>query len=167
MVCALIAAAGSGSGCSEQRSTSGAHAPVGDERGGDAAGVGARGAGGQPAATGAVAGASEAGAEDEATLRAMGAVGPLAEDCQDTKNARACPKAEDDPTGRGLPSPGGRCASPSCRPCGSAKKPAFRDRKGKATAGWCVCVPRSDNIGVGVYSCFTPAEWRANSPTSR
>lgn len=156
----LVGVAGSGFGCSGQRSESGARATVGEARGGAAGGDG-RGAGGQRLTSGTGGGvAPQSGEGDEAALRAMGVVGPLAPDCHDTKSARPCPKDEADPTGRGLPAPGGHCASPSCRPCGSATKPAFRNSKGKATAGWCICVPRSDNIGVGVYSCFTPAEWR-------
>jgi hypothetical protein len=166
IACALVALAGSALGCSGQRSGSGARAPLSDARGGDAPGAGGAGSAGQSPAQDPGAVAPESGAGDEAALRAMGAVGPLAPDCHDTKSARACPKDEADPTGRGLPTPGGSCASPSCRPCGSATKPAFRNSKGKATPGWCVCIPRSDNIGVGVYSCFTPAEWRANSPAS-
>ncbi|MES1204470.1 MAG: hypothetical protein ABUS79_00910 [Pseudomonadota bacterium] len=82
-------------------------------------------------------------------------------DCYGTAGAPACPADATDPSGKKLPAVGGHCVLAPCKPCGSATAPAYRDPAGLAQAGWCLCVPQSDDSGVGIYSCFTPAEWAA------
>ena len=85
-------------------------------------------------------------------------------DCYSTTGAKACPESKAADGGTSLPRPGALCALPPCVPCGSDKAPTFVDGEGKAKAGWCICVARSDDSGVGTYSCFPTAEWRANHP---
>jgi hypothetical protein len=79
--------------------------------------------------------------------------------CYDTSGATACPPDKSDPSGKGLPASGSLCLLPPCKPCGSATAPASRDSAGKARPGWCICVPRSDDSGQGVFSCFGLDEW--------
>jgi len=79
--------------------------------------------------------------------------------CYKTTNAKACPPPKDGPPGATLPKGGGVCSLPSCTPCGSATAPAFVDGDGNPKPGWCICVPRSDDSGVGVYSCFGLDTW--------
>jgi hypothetical protein len=80
-------------------------------------------------------------------------------ECYDTKSATRCPADATDPSGKGLPAPGGACRLEPCQACGSATAPAFRDRAGAPQPGWCICVPRSDDSGA-TYSCFGLEEWR-------
>jgi hypothetical protein len=87
-------------------------------------------------------------------------VGPLGDDCYSTAGAVACPPDPTDPSGRKLPAHGGACSLPVCRPCGSAKKLAFRDEHGVAMAGFCICVPKSDDSGRGVFSCYVTEAWK-------
>jgi hypothetical protein len=89
-----------------------------------------------------------------------GTVGPLGDDCYSTAGAVACPPDPTDPSGRKLPAHGGACSLPVCRPCGSAKKLAFRDEHGVAMAGFCICVPKSDDSGRGVFSCYATEAWK-------
>ncbi len=89
---------------------------------------------------------------------------PGSPDCYRTTNAVACPRDPGDPSGKGLPTSGGVCTSPVCQPCGSASDPAFRDDTGTAKAGWCICVPRSDYVGVSIYTCRTAADWAQAFP---
>ena len=93
-----------------------------------------------------------------------GTVGPLGADCYDTKGAPACPPDPTDPTGRKLPAHGGACSLHVCRPCGSQTALAFRDEGGRAMAGFCSCVPKSDDSGRGVFSCYSPDAWRKRTP---
>lgn len=93
-----------------------------------------------------------------------GKVQPLMADpaaCNSTAGAVACPPDAKDPSGRKLPATGGVCALPSCKPCGSASAPAFRDAAGAPKAGWCMCIPKSDDSGDATYSCFSVEEWAA------
>lgn len=89
-----------------------------------------------------------------------GTVGPLGDDCYSTAAAVACPPDPTDPSGRKLAAHGGACSLPVCRPCGSAKKPAFRDEHGVAMAGYCICVPKSDDSGRGVFTCYATEAWK-------
>jgi hypothetical protein len=91
---------------------------------------------------------------------APGEVGPWGSDCYDTKQAKACPPDESDPSGHKLPAHGGACRFPSCRPCGSEKALAFRDEHGAASAGFCICVPTSDSSGRGTLSCYSKDAWK-------
>lgn len=79
--------------------------------------------------------------------------------CNDTSKSVACPADTSDPSGKGLPKPGGLCTVPACKPCGSATVPAFRDDTGAPRRGWCLCVPRSDDSPTATYSCFTLDDW--------
>jgi len=88
-----------------------------------------------------------------------GTVGPLGDDCYSTTGAVACPPDPSDPSGHHLPAPGGACRLPVCRPCGSATKLSFRDDNGVATAGFCICVPQSDDSGRGVFTCYSTEAW--------
>jgi hypothetical protein len=97
---------------------------------------------------------------DGAAASATGTVGPLGADCYDTSAAKACPPDPTDPSGQQLPAHGGACRLPVCRPCGSESKPSFRDEGGRASAGFCICVPRSDDSGRGVFTCYTTAAWK-------
>ena len=99
-------------------------------------------------------------ADIRTTPAPAGTVGPLGEDCYSTAGAVACPPDPTDPSGRKLPAHGGACSLPVCRPCGSAKKLAFRDEHGVATAGFCICVPKSDDSGRGVFSCYATEAWK-------
>ena len=108
------------------------------------------------AADGAAPGAGGVAAPPSAT----GTVGPLGADCYDTTNASACPPDPADPSGQRLPAHGGPCRLPVCRPCGSETKPSFRDEGGHAAAGFCVCVPMSDDSGRGVFTCHTTEVWK-------
>ena len=94
-----------------------------------------------------------------------GTVGPLADDCYSTAAAVACPPDPGDPSGRNLPTLGGACALNVCRPCGSATKLAFRDEHGIATAGFCVCVPKSDDSGKGSFTCYSNEAWKNRQGT--
>ena len=85
-------------------------------------------------------------------------------DCYDTRAALPCPADSSDPSGRGLPTPGGVCRLAPCAACGSATAPAFRARDGVAHPGFCVCVVRSDDSGISVYSCLVPDPARPGSP---
>jgi hypothetical protein len=84
---------------------------------------------------------------------------PAAGECYSTEAATACPADPSDPSGKGLPAPGGPCRLEPCRTCGSATAPAFRGPNGAPQPGWCFCVPKSDDSGA-TYSCFTLDEWR-------
>lgn len=95
---------------------------------------------------------------------APGEVGPLGNDCYDTKQAKACPPDPRDPSGRKLPAHGGACQFPLCRPCGSDTTVAFRDEKGVASAGFCICVPTSDSSGRGTLSCYSSQAWKSRAP---
>lgn len=94
---------------------------------------------------------------------APGEVGPLGSDCYDTKLAKACPPDPSDPSGQKLPAHGGECHFPVCRPCGSETKLAFRDEHGAPSAGYCICVPRSDSSGRGSLSCYSKEAWKRRS----
>jgi hypothetical protein len=85
-------------------------------------------------------------------------------DCYDATASKACPPDRKDPSGAMLPASGGLCSLPPCKPCGSASAPAFRDDKGTPTPGFCLCVPRSDDSGIGTFSCFSTAAWTARKP---
>ena len=93
-----------------------------------------------------------------------GTVGPLGADCYDTKGAQACPPDPTDPSGRKLAAHGGACTLNVCRPCGSATAPAFRDETGHPTPGYCICVPKSDDSGRGVFTCYSLDAWRKRTP---
>ena len=93
-----------------------------------------------------------------------GTVGPLGADCYDTKGAPACPPDPTNPTGRKLPAHGGACSLHVCRPCGSETALAFRDEGGRAVPGFCSCIPKSDDSGRGVFSCYSPDVWRKRTP---
>jgi hypothetical protein len=109
-------------------------------------------------------GGASPGATAAAAPAPAGTVGPLGADCYDTKGARACPPDPTDPTGRKLPAHGGACTLPVCRPCGSEKAPAFRDEAGRPTPGFCICVPKSDDSGRGVFTCYSLDAWRKRTP---
>ena len=94
---------------------------------------------------------------------APGEVGPLGADCYDTKQAKACPADEKDPSGHKLPAHGGACRFPICRPCGSEKALAFRDEHGAASPGFCICVPTSDSSGRGTLSCYSNQAWKSRA----
>jgi len=94
---------------------------------------------------------------------APGEVGPLGNDCYETKQAKACPPDPSDPSGRRLPAHGGECHFPVCRPCGSETALAFRDEHGAPSAGFCICVPRSDSSGRGSLTCYDKAAWKRRS----
>jgi len=96
----------------------------------------------------------------EARGNPSGTVGPLPADCHDATNAKACPPDPTDPSGAKLPAHGGACRLPLCRPCGSETQPAFRDESGQRQAGFCTCVPMSDDSGRGVFSCYTTKVWK-------
>jgi len=104
--------------------------------------------------------ASAGGGGAPATPSAAGTVGPLGADCYDTTNAKACPPDATDPSGQRLPAHGGACRLPVCRPCGSETKLSFRDDSGHASAGFCICVPVSDDSGRGVFTCYTTQAWK-------
>lgn len=91
---------------------------------------------------------------------APGEVGPLGSDCYDTKQAKACPPDGTDPSGHHLPAHGGECHFPICRPCGSETTVAFRDEHGTPSAGYCICVPRSDSSGRGSLTCYGKQAWK-------
>jgi hypothetical protein len=84
---------------------------------------------------------------------------PIVGDCADTKGSVACPPDSTDPSGKNLPRLGGPCTLPTCKPCGSAGALAFRDAAGQAQAGWCRCIPKSDDSGEATYSCTAVADW--------
>src|SRR5689334_16133582 len=92
-----------------------------------------------------------------------GTVGPLPVDCYDTSHAAPCPPDPTDSSGKKLPAHGGPCRIDVCRPCGSPKNLAFRDEHGVASAGFCVCVPKSDDSGMGTFSCYGPEAWKKRS----
>jgi len=94
---------------------------------------------------------------------APGEVGPLGSDCYDAKQAKACPPDPSDPSGKKLPAHGGECHFPVCRPCGSTTELAFRDDHGTPSAGYCICVPRSDSSGRGSLSCYSRQAWKNRS----
>jgi hypothetical protein len=94
---------------------------------------------------------------------APGEEGPLGSDCYDTKQAQACPPDPSDPSGQKLPAHGGACHFPVCRPCGSATALAFRDEHGAPSAGYCICVPRSDSSGRGSLTCYSQEAWKSRS----
>jgi len=102
--------------------------------------------------------AAPAAAENRAPP--AGTVGPLGDDCYSTAGAVACPPDPTDPSGQNLSAHGGACSLHVCRPCGSAAKLAFRDEHGVASAGFCVCVPRSDDSGRGVFTCYSTKAWK-------
>ena len=105
-------------------------------------------------------GVNPSAADGATTPGATGIVGPLGADCYDTTSAAACPPDPADPSGQRLPAHGGACRLPLCRPCGSATKPSFRDESGRASAGFCICVPTSDDSGRGVFTCYTTEAWK-------
>jgi len=109
-----------------------------------------------PAASGAGREESPAAAPNESG----GTVGPLGPRCFDTSHAEPCPADATDPSGHGLPAYGSVCHIPLCRPCGSDKAPAFRDLEGKPSAGYCICVPYSDDSAKGTFTCYTPEGWK-------
>ena len=92
-----------------------------------------------------------------------GTVGPLPTDCYDTTHAMPCPPDRADPSGNRLPAHGGPCRIHVCTPCGSPKHATFRDEHGVASAGFCVCVPKSDDSGMGTFSCYSPQAWKMRS----
>lgn len=94
---------------------------------------------------------------------APGEVGPLGSDCYDTKQSKACPPDPTDPSGQKLPAHGGECHFPICRPCGSETVLAFRDEHGAPSAGYCICVPRSDSSGRGSLTCYSRAAWKSRN----
>jgi hypothetical protein len=96
----------------------------------------------------------------DATPAATGTVGPLGANCYDTTGAQACPPDPADPSGQRLPAHGGACRLPVCRPCGSETRLSFRDERGNAAAGFCICVPMSDDSGRGVFTCYTTEAWK-------
>jgi hypothetical protein len=106
---------------------------------------------------------ARAGAPAAPASSPPGTVGPLPSDCYDTTHAAACPQDRTDPSGKGLPAHGGPCRLDVCRPCGSSKNVAFRDEHGAASAGFCVCVPKSDDSGMGTFSCYSPQAWKTRS----
>jgi hypothetical protein len=59
-----------------------------------------------------------------------------------------------------LPAYGSVCHIPLCRPCGSDKDLAYRDLEGKPSAGYCICVPYSDDSAKGTFTCYTPEAWK-------
>lgn len=91
------------------------------------------------------------------------AAGARGDDCYSTAGAVACPPDSHDTSGRKLPAPGGLCTLPPCKPCGSATAPAYRDSTGAPQAGWCICVPKSDDSGIGIYTCFSTRDWNERS----
>jgi len=91
---------------------------------------------------------------------------PIVGDCEDTKGSVACPPDATDPSGKKLPRQGGPCKLPTCKPCGSAGALAFRDAAGQAQAGWCRCIPKSDDSGEATYSCTAAADWNPGRPGS-
>lgn len=106
---------------------------------------------------------SGAGREESPTAtqnQPSGTVGPLGPHCFDTSQAGPCPSDATDPSGHGLPAYGSVCHLPLCRPCGSEKAPAFRDLEGKPSAGYCICVPYSDDSAKGTFTCYTPEAWK-------
>lgn len=105
--------------------------------------------------------APPAGAENRALP--TGTVGPLGDDCYSTTGAAACPPDPSDPSGHKLPAHGGACSAPACRPCGSATKLAFRDEHGVASAGFCLCIPQSDDSGRGTFTCYSTEAWNQRS----
>jgi len=94
---------------------------------------------------------------------APGEVGPLGDDCYGTKLAKPCPPDPRDPSGQKLAAHGGECHFPVCRPCGSETTLAFRDEHGAPSAGYCICVPRSDSSGRGSLSCYSKEAWKKRS----
>jgi hypothetical protein len=88
---------------------------------------------------------------------------PIVGDCENTKGSVACPPDSTDPSGKKLPSQGGPCRLPTCKPCGSGATLAFRDAAGHAQAGWCRCIPKSDDSGEATYSCTAAADWNPGS----
>jgi len=118
-----------------------------------------------PSAAGpATSSAAPADATASTTPPNTGTVGPIQPDCFDIKNARPCPTDSSDPSGKGLPAHGGPCRLPLCSPCGAASALAYRDEHGTATAGYCMCVPHSDDSGTGSFSCFDTASWKRRLP---
>ena len=101
---------------------------------------------------------------ERGTPTRVGGSRPGDPDCYDTRAATPCPADSSDPSGRGLPTPGGVCHLATCAACGSATAPAFRDGDGAAHPGFCVCVVRSDDSGISVYSCSAPDLARPSSP---
>jgi hypothetical protein len=91
---------------------------------------------------------------------APGEVGPLGDDCYDTRHAKACPPDLSDPSGHKLPAYGAACRFPVCRPCGSETALSFRDERGAPSAGFCVCVPTSDSSGRGTLTCYSKQAWK-------
>jgi len=91
---------------------------------------------------------------------APGEVGPLGDDCYDTKHAKACPPDASDPSGHKLPAYGAACRFPVCRPCGSETARSFRDEHGAPSAGFCICVPKSDSSGTGTLTCYGKQAWK-------
>lgn len=94
---------------------------------------------------------------------APGEVGPLENNCYDTKQAKACPPDPTDPSGRKLAAHGGACRFPVCRPCGSETALAFRDEHGAPSPGFCICVPTSDSSGRGTLSCYSTKAWKSRA----
>lgn len=80
--------------------------------------------------------------------------------CYSAVGAAACPADPSDPSGRNLPVAGSTCDIPLCRPCGAETTPAFRDEKGAATAGYCICVPNSGDSPRRTLSCFSTDAWK-------
>ena len=74
-------------------------------------------------------------------------------DCYRIAGAQMCPADPTDPSGKKLPRSGGICTLASCQVCGSDKVPAYRDSAGVPQIGWCICVAKSDDSGIAVYSC--------------
>lgn len=103
---------------------------------------------------------AKAAAEPGPPPSAPGTFGPLGADCYDVSSAAACPPDPSDPSGHKLPAHGGPCKLPVCRPCGSKKVLAFRDEHGAPSAGYCICVPQSDDSGRGTFSCYSVDAWK-------
>lgn len=76
--------------------------------------------------------------------------------CYNKTGAALCPRDPSDPAG--LPRSGAVCTVPVCKTCGSDQVPAYRDATGAPHTGWCICVEKSDDSGVRIYSCG-PQPW--------
>jgi hypothetical protein len=81
---------------------------------------------------------------------------PGSPECYKKAGASACPRDPSDPSG--LPRSGTVCSVPVCKTCGSDQVPAYRDENGAPRTGWCICVEKSDDSGVRIYSCG-PHPW--------
>jgi len=92
----------------------------------------------------------------ETAAEKAAAVMPGSPDCYKKAGATTCPRDPSDPSG--LPRSGAVCSVPVCKTCGSDQVPAYRDESGAPHTGWCICVEKSDDSGVRIYSCG-PQAW--------